>query len=1200
MNMIKPSWSLIFNLIQLIKTMLFKLHGKICYPAIFFRQMRLVMNLTGLLLMVGCLQVSATGFSQNLTFSVNNVPLEKVFSVIEKQSGYFFFYKTNDLKGARLVSLNVKEATIAQVLNLCFKDQPLSFSIDDAGKMVVIKKASPVKTSIDIQAVHEPPVIRGRVTDDKGAPLQGASVQVKGAKTGTTTNANGEFELKDVETNSTIVISYIGYISYETVVRDEERLTVQLQQSPASINSVVVVGYGSQRRMDVTGAVDQVGKEYFEDRPMSNVTRGLQGVLPNLNIKMTDGKPTRGAAYNIRGATSIGAGSTPNALVLIDGVTGDPENVNPEDIESVTILKDAASAAIYGARAAFGVVLITTKTAAAGKTTVNYSARFINSRRTTTPDLVTDGYTWAKNFDEALYAWMDYGTRPVNIDGKLLFSQAYLDSLKYHSEHPELPNWGLDPSGNYAYYANTDWMKELYKNSNNATEHILSVSSGTDRMKLSFSGRFYSQDGIFRYNPDKFNRYNFRVKGEMKLTDKFSMHANLDLSNNDYRYPLTSQGGVNSIWRLLAASGYPLAPLLNPDGSLTNIASFSIGDLYQNQSFSQLNEMANRNMIGFTALPFKHVTVRGDFTYININSAEERRYFPVSYSVKPGTLLNSGLNYLENYEEKEKSFIANLYTDYTNSFGDHSVKAMIGGNLESYSISTQRVRRDGLIVNNIVDFNLATGTNYVLTGGGNEWATAGLFSRINYSYKNRYLVEFNGRYDGSSRFPTNEAWGFFPSAEAGWIISQEKFLDNAEWLNLLKIRGSYGALGNGNIAPYSFIPAIGVSTSTVLQGGIFPNYIQRPNVYPDNITWERVNMSNLGVDVAFFKNKLAASVDVYERNTIGMITVGPPLPAVFGAAAPNGNNADLKTKGWEISINWHDKINTKKPITYGIRVALADNISKITKFYNPNNLLSTYYEGYRIGDIWGFETLGFFKDAADIAGSPNQRNYFQVSNGNNILPGDLKFADLNKDGFVNNGKNTLQDPGDQKIIGNSSIRLPYSVTTDISWNNISFSAFFQGVGKRDWMPSREAAYFWGQYNRPYSVLPTFNLDRWTEANPDPNAYFPRYRGFVALSGTRELAIPQSRYLQNASYIRLKNISLTYSLPKRITGKIKAQSIRIYVVGENLWTYSPMFKITRNFDPEVIEGSDPEVNAGGGDGFSYPMQKTISVGISIGF
>jgi TonB-linked SusC/RagA family outer membrane protein len=1160
------------------------------------------MKLLSILLLVASMQLAARTNGQTITLKIRNAPVQVLFKEIQKQTGLNVMVDESLLDKVGKITLDVKNMPVAEVLNICFKPGTLTYSIADDR---IVIKATPVR--VPQPSENAPPktaapviVIRGRVVNEKNVPLSGANVQLKGTSNGTRTNSEGEFQL-NIEKKGTLVISYVGYATREVNADTLDYIQIILQEAQSELNTVVVVGYGSQKKIDLTGAVDQVGSEYFEDRPLPNVTKGLQGVLPNLNIKITDGKPTRGAAYNIRGSTSIGAGAVPNALVLIDGVTGDPQNLNPGDIESVTILKDAASAAIYGSRAAFGVVLITTKTPKSGKTQISYSTSFSNNRRTTTPDLVTDGYTWAKNYDEALYAWMDYGTHPVNIDGKLLFSAAYLDSLKKRSEDPTLPNWGIDASGNYAYYASTDWMKELYKNSNNSTEHALNISGGNDRIKLAFSGRYFFQDGIFRYNADKYNRYNFRVKGEIKVSEKFFVHANVDYTNTNYKYPLTSQGGVNSLWRLLAASGYPLAPLLNPDGTLTNIASYSIGDFYQQKSFSQLKENINRSTIGFRALPFQHITVKGDFTFINMVSTDQRRYFPVTYSIKPGVLTNSGLNYLEDYDQTERNLISNLYAEYSNRFKDHSLTVLVGGNQESYSFRNKRTRRDGLIVDNIVDWNLATGTNYVLTGGGNEWATAGLFGRINYAYKNKYLFEVNGRYDGSSRFPENRAWGFFPSVEAGWIISKEKFLEStAGWLNLLKIRGSYGSLGNGNIAPYSFVPTIGVSTSTVLQNGVYPNYIQRPNVFPNDITWERVNMANIGLDLSFLRNRFTVTADAYERNTIGMITVGPPLPAVFGAVVPNGNNANLRTRGWELSLNWQDKIGSKKPVSYSLRVTLSDYTSVVTKFYNPDKLLNTYYEGYELGTIWGFQTLGFFKDAADITNSPNQKNYFQVSNGNNILPGDLKFADLNKDNFVNIGKNTLADPGDRRVIGNTTPRLPYSVTGTVSWENFSLFAFVQGVMKRDWMPSPEAAYFWGQYNRPYSVMPTFNQNRWTEANPDPNAYFPRYRAFVALSGTRELAIAQTRYLQNASYVRLKTLTLSYSLPATVVKKISAQSIRIYFSGQNLWTYSPMFKITKNFDPEVIEGSDPEVNAGGGDGFSYPMEKTYSVGININF
>ncbi|MES3016813.1 MAG: TonB-dependent receptor [Bacteroidota bacterium] len=1145
------------------------------------------------------LQVNAEGFAQRISLKEKNASLETVLTEITKQTGMNVLVDGSVINQAGVIDVNFRRASVNEIFSAYFPGISFAFSIKN--NTIVVSKSDPIVQVGNTLALFQVN-IRGKVTDSKGISLPGASVKIKGTSQAVSTDANGEFSFSGLNENAILVISYTGFVTREVQAGNNPEITIALTEDVLALESVVVVGYGTQKKSNLTGAVDQVGSEYFEERPMANITRGLQGVLPNLNIKMNDGKPTRSAAYNIRGSTSIStSGPPPNALVLIDNVQGDPSNLNPNDIESVTILKDAASAAIYGSRGAFGVVLITTKSAKADRITVNYGTNYSNNQRTTTPDLVTDGYTWAKSFEEAFYAWNDYLTKPVNIDGKLLFSQAYLDELKKRSDDPSLSKYGIDASGNYAYYGSTDWMKELYRNSNSSMEHALSISGGTEKVRLVVSGRYFMQDGIFRYNPDKFNKYNLRAKGDIKINNWLSVNANLDYSNNDYRYPLTSQGGVHAVWRLLSASGYPVAPLLNEDGTLTNIASFSVGDYYQKKSFSQARTNVNRNTLGFTATPINKVSIRGDFSYLTTTTGDQRRYFPVTYSQKPGETISSGLNYLEELDEKEKSYVSNLYADYTSTIGNHSFKIMGGGNLESYTFGQRRTRRDGLLVENIVDWNLATGLNYVLTGGGNEWATAGLFYRANYGFKDKYLLELNGRYDGSSRFPQSQQFGFFPSASAAWVISREGFMAKTDnWLDQLKVRASYGSLGNGNINPYAFVETIGVGTSTALINGRFPNFIQRPNVYPNNITWEKATTLNLGLDVSILKSRLSASADIYQRKTSDMITVGPPLPLVFGAAVPNGNNADLLTKGFEISLNWRDQINTAKPIRYGVRLTLADNVAKITKFYNPNNLLSTYYVGYTLGEIRGFETVGFFKDAADVTSSPNQKNYFQVSPQNNILPGDIKFADLNGDGFVNIGKNTLEDPGDRRIIGNTSARYPYGIMGDMDWNNLSFSFFFQGVAKRDWMPGPEASYFWGQYNRPYSVMPSFNMDRWTPENPDPNAYFPRYRGFVALSGTRELAVPQTRYLQDASYIRLKNLTVGYSLPKSITQRIKANSVKLYLTGQNLWTWSPMYKITKNFDPEVIDGSDPEINSAGGDGFSYPMEKTFTVGLNVSF
>ncbi|MCW3109710.1 MAG: TonB-dependent receptor, partial [Segetibacter sp.] len=931
------------------------------------------------------------------------------------------------------------------------------------------------------------PIVTGIVKNEQGETLESVTVvashSAKGGNKGTQTDANGYFKFSNLPAgnNYTFSFSSVGYKTlvlkgYNLLQGGTINLAAQLQKANDSLSQVVVVGYGTQRKANLTGAVDQIGSEYFENRPLPNITRGLQGTIANLNIVMTDGKPTRGATYNIRGATSIGSGGS--ALVLIDGVAGDANTINPNDVESVTVLKDASSAAIYGARAAFGVVLITTKSPKRDKIQVNYSGNYTINERTTTPDLVSNGYIWAKNFDESFYSWNDYLSHPQTINSQLDFSLAYLDSLKAHDENPNLPNTSINPlTGKYQYFSNTDWNKELYKDNNASMEHSLSVSGGSEKVNFLISGRYYHQDGLFRYNSDDFNRYNLRFKGSIKVNDWLTINSNSDFSNYNYKYPLTSVGGVNAIWRLMAVTAFPVSPLLNPDGSMSIVGAYSIGDFYYGKSYSTMTQNFIRNTIGFTAAAIKNkLNIKGDFSYLRTSLNEQRKFFTVPYSIKPGETITSGLNYLSNNDNTENYYVGNLYGEYSQKLGSHNIKFLAGGNLEYNQNKTMFAQRDGLLVDNLPDFNLATGLNYRINGGGSEWATAGIFYRANYSFKNKYLFELNGRYDGSSKFPANQSFGFFPSASAGWKISEEKFMEGtSKWLDNLKLRASYGSLGNGNIAPYNFIETISSSTSSVIMNGVFPNYIQKPGVLPNGLTWEKSTTLDFGADVEVLKRRLTVTADWYQRKTTNMFTTGQPLPSVFGASVPKGNYADLLTKGWELSVNWSDQIRTHKPITYSLRVTLADNVSNITRFYNPTNQLSTYYQGQRLGEIWGFETDGFFTSAEDISKHADQ-SYFVVSNNNKLLPGDLKFKDLNNDGKVNNGSNTLNNPGDRRVIGNSSMRYPYGITGDIGWNNFSLSFFFQGVGKRDWYPSTEAAYFWGQSNRPYSFLPTFNLD----------------------------------------------------------------------------------------------------------------------------
>jgi TonB-linked SusC/RagA family outer membrane protein len=1044
-------------------------------------------------------------------------------------------------------------------------------------------------------------LINGIVTDEGGRPLQGVSVQMKGSNVGTLTDGSGKFSLS-VPRNATLTVSFVGYQTHEVEVDGKNNITVQLKVNAAGLNEVVVVGYGTQKKANLTGAVSQVSSEVLENRSLPNLTQGLEGVIPNLNINMQDGKPIQSPSYNVRGTTSIGQGG--NALVLIDGVEGNPSLINPNDVASVTVLKDASSAAIYGARGAFGVVLITTKSAKKGKTAVSYSSSYSLKKPTAIPDQVDNGYQYAKMFSEAYSAGSNYTQLPQNINKTQKFSQAYLDAFKEHDANPSLPKIDTNANGEYVYYANTDWYKLLYKDHNFATDQNISVSGSSDKASFYVTGRFYNQEGIFRYNSDNYRMYNFRAKGSIDVTKWLEINNNTSYSSVMYHNPLNvGEGGA--IWRNMSDEAHTSAPLLNPDGTLTYSAAYTVGDFYYGKNGIDTSTNLIRNTTSFVARFLNNkLRINGDFTFQGTNNNRTQKRVPVPYSTKPGIINYVGTNTNDLQEQyiKTSYLAANLYGEYETTFGsDHHFKALLGYNFEQSVFKKIQEQRNGLIFPDAQDISLALGQSVTTNGGWEQWDILGGFFRFNYDFKSRYLLEVNGRYDGSSKFPTNQQFGFFPSVSAGWRLSKENFWHvSPKAISDVKIRASYGSLGNGNINSYSFLEQLGISQSGRVLNGQRPQVTSAPGVIPNGLTWETSTTKDLGADISFLENRLAFTGDLYNRKTTNMFTVGPTLPDVFGAAVPKGNYADLKTTGWEMTLSWQDQFNAgSKPFNYGITVNAAHYEAIITKYNNPNKNLNDYYVGEKLGEIWGYKTEGFWTaDDVDQAAAMNKN----ISNNSSVwLPGDIKYADLNKDGVISHGNQTVNNPGDMVIIGNETPRYTYGFGVNADWNNFFFAAFFQGRGRTDWYPSPEADAFWGQYNRPYNAALKSQLGHiWTEDNP--NAYWPRYRGYVALSGDRELSVPQTKYLQNAAYLRLKNIQFGYNLPQKLISKIKMTNASVYISGENLWVTSPMFKITKhNFDPESIDGSDRVLTNGtNGDAQNYPMLKSVTLGLNITF
>lgn len=1057
-----------------------------------------------------------------------------------------------------------------------------------------------ISSSVIFESLQQ--TISGQVVDAENKPLPGATIRVLNTNIGAVADGNGRFSIA-AKPGQTLVISYAGFQSQNIVIGNTSTLKVTLAVSASKLDEVVVVGYGSQKRSNITGAVTTVSAKDLEGRVTPNAVKSLQGMMPGVNILPGDGKPSRGAVPVIRGVSnSIGSGGS--ALVLIDGAEGNLDAINPADIETISVLKDASSAAVYGARGAFGVILVTTKKAAQADIRINYNGSMSSNSRTAVPEVVTDGLTWTNAFLKSYRGAL--GVDPNGINNVFKFNNAWYEELQRRAADPSLDRVRVNSSGQYEYFGNTDWDKIIYKKNNGSQQHNLNVSGGNDKANFYLSGRLFDQDGIYNAGNENFRQYNIRAKGELKVKPWLTIGNNLDVSKEKFHQPMVMYDR-QLIPRQVEQQAYPVTLEKNPDGTWTEAAvyigwaGFVEGTSYQ---LNNENTIRNRTNVDVRILP-DVLTLRGDFTYSMTRAARDRVENMYQFYNGPAiTGTRNTYNSLENWRYDTDYIASNLTLDYTPKIGtDHYMKVMVGGNVEDKTYKTQQTYRRGLLYPELPSFSLMDGTFYTTEGGGYEWGFLGAFFRANYNYKSKYLLELSGRYDGTSKFPTNQQWGFFPSASLGWNIAKENFLKDASWLNQLKLRGSIGSLGNGLVDPYSYLSTLDINKTSVVINGSQQSYTVAPNLVPTGLTWEKSTTYNAGVDFNAFNNRLEFVFEYYQKYTTDMYTVGPNLPAALGSASPKGNNADMKTRGWELTLGWSDSFDAGgKPFRWGIKGMLWDNETTITKFYNQTGLITSYYEGQKLGDIWGFKVLGLFKDQADINSHVDQ-SFFNLSNTRISMPGDLKFADLNGDGKIDRGNQTLGNYGDLEVIGNTTPRYQYGINLNANWNNIGFSTFLQGVGKRNWYPAIETGYFWGQYNRPYAFLLKAHTGNniWTEENQNADAYWPRYRAYLANRTVGPMSLPNDRFLQDISYLRVKNITVNYSMPQTLSKKLGMQAIKFYVTGENLFTFSNLFKVTKNFDPEVIGAGDIDfrsVSGADGDGYGYPMLKTITFGLNL--
>ncbi len=1044
--------------------------------------------------------------------------------------------------------------------------------------------------------------IEGTVFDQSGIPLPGASVTIKGTSQGTSTDFDGHFALTVTQDDAILVVSYMGFVTQEISVDNQTQFTVNLQQNTNALSEVIVVGYGETTKEDITTAVSTIDASGLKTRPVADVGSALQGLSPGLNITRSSGKADAEPRINIRGFTSINGGEP---LVLIDGIEGDLSRLNPSDIASISVLKDAGAAAIYGARGAFGVVLVETKQAKAGKINVNISSSFTTRTPTMNTDFLTDPYRAVSLVDEAF--------RMANGVSYTGYTEEDMQKLLEVSKNPALARVEIDQRNGreqYIYYGHTDWWKTFFRDYTPSRIHNVSVSGGTEKLKAYFSYRNYSATGILKVQKDTYTKNNLRGKIDFEVTDWLDFSNNIQYNNSKDLEHGGSQYGYRDIWgSMIWVHALPSYMPTNPDGSAvwrTELNNYTVGDgsyaaLLQGKSKQGTRRSGFSNIATLTAKPLKGLILKANYAYRQNNYNQFTRSTKIPYSIYPGIINTFGTDQLTEVRTESRYNAFNIYGEYQHTLGNHNFKATLGFNQESYHTASIQASTQNLISDDLNSLGLGA-DNPMASGNGGEWALRGVFYRLNYDYKNKYLLGINGRYDATSRFPKDYRWGFFPSVSAGWLINKEDFFKElTSAFDMFKLRASYGSLGNQNIDNYAYYPTLPNGVYDYVINGKPLYYIESPALNPSEITWEEVSTLNLGIDLSLLNNRLGINFDWFQRDTKGMLTEGAMLPGVLGAASPLENAADLRTKGFELALSYRDHFELgKHPFHFSISGNLSNSITKITRFDNPNQSLLDYYEGMTIGELWGYHIDGLFSSPEEINNHADQSFVApDIYATTGLLPGDVKYIDLNGDGVINEGENTVSNSGDKRIVGNSAPQYLYSFKLTAEWNGFDFSAFFQGVGKQDWYPNDDSRLFWAMYNRPYNSFIRKDLANNIWSPENPGAYFPRLRGYEALSG--ELTPVNDRYLQSVAYLRLKNLTLGYTFPDGFISKNNAVKLRLFISGENLLTFT---NLTDYIDPEAASNAvnlnHPSTSDNRSTAQTTPFSKIYSAGFTLQF
>lgn len=1107
----------------------------------------LKMKLTLTLLILCFVSLGASTYSQttrvNMTWNGNNIA--ELFKQLEETSGYYFFYQKEDLRQLNDVSIDTKNASVTEILDKVLEGSLLRYNIVD--RYIIIRKVDKLPSqSIGAQ---QPRSVSGKVTDSSGSPLPGVTITIKNTVIGTITDVSGNYSISVVSDDALLVFSFVGMKNQVISVNGKSIINVSMEEETIGLEEVVAIGYGTQKKVNLTGAVTTVSSDNIARRQVGQTSMVLQGIAPGVTITQRSGQPgVDGGTIRVRG---IGTLNDANPLVLVDGVEMSIDHIDPAAIESISVLKDAASSSIYGSRAANGVILVTTKRGKEGKFSVTYNA-YVGIQ---TPTDLPDKLNAVDHMTLLNEAYTNVGRSP-------LYEQSYIDS--YNGNHK------TDPDR----YPDTDWQKEVLNGNGIQTNHTLSFTGGNDRLRFFGEFGYLDQNGLLK--PVKFKRYSVRLNTDIRISDKISGSFDLFIYNRERKsvseFPGSNPGAISyssatglifgMMNKLPATQAVKYSNGLWGEGQngVNPVAIMEEGGFYKETETPVIGNFSLQYK------PFDYLTAKVSYAP-NYSQPQVKSFVnTVKTYDADGTLRFTvpSVNYMNENVNKNQldQFFGTLTFDKQYSFGN--LTALGGFQYENYSNEGFSAYRDGFLFSDYTVFSAGSSSNMKNDGWASEWTLISYFGRLNYDHNGKYLFETNARYDGSSRFSEGNKWGFFPSFSVGWRISEENFMESLRKdIDNLKIRASWGKLGNQNIGSnYPF-----ASTVDLSQGYISNGTLQDGAAIVDlantDISWESSEMTNIGFDFAFRK-KLTASFDYYYKKTTGIL-LQLNIPNTMGLTAPYQNAGVVENKGWDFSLNYENKVGK---LEYAITLALSDVKNKILDLKGISALGSIVdHEGYPIQSFYLYQSLGYISATdMDVSGK-----YAGASQFGSVQPGDIKYQDYKKDGIINSE--------DKQILGSTIPRYTYSLNLGMKYKNIDFQLFLQGVGKVD-------GYITGSGNVPFNASGTayeYHKNRWTIENPDPKAMFPR----LAFGETNNTQYSDF-WMKSAAYLRVKHIQLGYSLPKSLLDRLNIQNLRIFCSADNLFTFDNFWP---NADPEMSPGSS---------GAYYPQVKTFNTGLSVTF